>query len=175
MGGGGGGVMPSPDTSCRQQLFQSRQTQKKYARKKWEANGRHPKPKRTQADAPRDHNGRARTHAHIRTDASIACEHESLTPVVRRDRPPALCPTARRGARPSRTATSVAGAAGRKKPIRPQQQRDKAHHSTPPPPAQNRPLLSDTGGGGVSNWPPGILADPPTHPPTSENFSSGKK
>ena len=26
-----------------------------------------------------------------------------------------------------------------------------------------RPLLSDTGGGG-SNWPPGILADPPTHP-----------
>ena len=30
-------------------------------------------------------------------------------------------------------------------------------------------------GGGGSNWPPGILADPPTHPPTSENFSSGKK
>ena len=27
-----------------------------------------------------------------------------------------------------------------------------------------RPLLSDTGGGGGSNWPPGILADPPTHP-----------
>ena len=26
-----------------------------------------------------------------------------------------------------------------------------------------RPLLSDTGGGG-SNWPPGILAAPPTHP-----------
>ena len=26
-----------------------------------------------------------------------------------------------------------------------------------------RPLLSDTGGGG-SNWPPGILADPPSHP-----------
>ena len=40
----------------------------------------------------------------------------------------------------------------------------------------SRPLLSDTGGGGgASNWPPGILADPPTHPPTSENFSSGKK
>ena len=31
------------------------------------------------------------------------------------------------------------------------------------------------GGGGV-DWPSlGILADPPTHPPTSENFSSGKK
>ena len=30
-------------------------------------------------------------------------------------------------------------------------------------------------GGGGSNWPPGILADPLTHPPTSENFSSGKK
>ena len=28
----------------------------------------------------------------------------------------------------------------------------------------SRPLLSDTGGGGGSNWPPGILADPPTHP-----------
>ena len=27
----------------------------------------------------------------------------------------------------------------------------------------DRPLLSDTGGGG-SNWPPGILADPSTHP-----------
>ena len=27
-----------------------------------------------------------------------------------------------------------------------------------------RPLLRDTGGGGGSNWPPGILADPPTHP-----------
>ena len=38
-----------------------------------------------------------------------------------------------------------------------------------------RPLLSDTGGGGGVDWPPGILADPPTHPPTSENFSSGKK
>ena len=38
-----------------------------------------------------------------------------------------------------------------------------------------RPLHSDTGGGGGSNWPPGILADPPTHPPTSENFCSGKK
>ena len=31
-------------------------------------------------------------------------------------------------------------------------------------PAGIRPLLSDTGGGGGSNWPPGILADPPTHP-----------
>ena len=30
---------------------------------------------------------------------------------------------------------------------------------------RTRPLLSDTGGGG-SNWPPRILADPPTHPPT---------
>ena len=27
-----------------------------------------------------------------------------------------------------------------------------------------RPLLSDTGGGGGANWPPGILADRPTHP-----------
>ena len=42
---------------------------------------------------------------------------------------------------------------------------------TPPPHVQRqvcrrlqcRPLLSDTGGGG-SNWPPGIWADPPTHP-----------
>ena len=48
-----------------------------------------------------------------------------------------------------------------------------AHHFiiadlTPPDPSVSRvgvsrPLLSDTGGGG-SNWPPGILADPPTHP-----------
>ena len=29
---------------------------------------------------------------------------------------------------------------------------------------RDRPLLSDTGGGGGSNWPPGILADPPPHP-----------
>ena len=39
-----------------------------------------------------------------------------------------------------------------------------------------RPLLSDTGGGGGQIGPPGFwLTHPPTHPPTSENFCSGKK
>ena len=62
-------------------------------------------------------------------------------------------------------------------PLSPQPSVPNGHAHDPLTPMDLRPraglCLVILGGGGL-NWPPGILADPPTHPPTLENFSSEK-